>query len=74
MITLWTLYFARHKQSETDHERRTPFPVRVVYFPAAAHRAGIETQTIDGVTVRIYSPAKTVAHHLHGAQIDISCQ
>lgn len=47
--------------SKAWRPRRTPFPVRVVYLSAGAHRAGIETQTIDGVTVRIYSPAKTVA-------------
>ncbi len=47
--------------SKAWRPRRTPFPLRVVYFSAAAQRAGIETQTIDGVVVRIYSPAKTVA-------------
>lgn len=47
--------------SKAWRPRRTPFPVRVVYFSDAAQRAGIETRTIDGVTVRIYSPAKTVA-------------
>jgi predicted transcriptional regulator of viral defense system len=41
--------------------KRTPFPVRLVYFSDAARRSGIETQTIDGVAVRIYAPAKTVA-------------
>lgn len=47
--------------SKAWRPRRTPFPVRAMYFSAAAHRAGIETQMIDGVAVRIYSPAKTVA-------------
>ena len=47
--------------SKAWRPRRTPFPVRAVYFSTAAHRAGIETRTIDGVAVRIYSPAKTVA-------------
>lgn len=47
--------------SKAWRPRRTPFPVRVVYFSDAAQRSGIETQTIDGVAVRIYSPAKTVA-------------
>lgn len=47
--------------SKAWRPRRTPFPVRVVYFSSTAHRAGIVTQTIDGVAVRIYSPAKTVA-------------
>jgi predicted transcriptional regulator of viral defense system len=41
--------------------RRTPFPVRTVYFSGAALRAGAEVHKIDGVSVRIYSAAKTVA-------------
>jgi predicted transcriptional regulator of viral defense system len=41
--------------------RRTPFPVRTVYFSGAALTQGIETHKIDGVPVRIYSAAKTVA-------------
>ncbi|EQD53154.1 hypothetical protein B1B_10403 [mine drainage metagenome] len=47
--------------SKAWRPRRTPFPVRVVYCSAAAHRAGIKTHVIDGVAVRLYSPAKTVA-------------
>ena len=35
--------------------------LRTVRFSGEAQRAGIETHVIDGVTVRIYSPAKTVA-------------
>ena len=41
--------------------RSTPFPVRTVYFSGAALTEGAETHKIDGVPVRIYSPAKTVA-------------
>jgi predicted transcriptional regulator of viral defense system len=41
--------------------RRTPFPVRTVYFSGAALTQGVETHKIDGVPVRIYSAAKTVA-------------
>src|ERR1700688_2440534 len=41
--------------------RSTPFTVRTVYFSGAALTEGAETQKIDGVPVRIYSPAKTVA-------------
>jgi predicted transcriptional regulator of viral defense system len=41
--------------------RRTPFPVRTVYFSGAALTAGVELRKIDGVPVRIYSAAKTVA-------------
>ena len=41
--------------------RRTPFPVRTAYFSGAALTAGVEVHKIDGVPVRIYSAAKTVA-------------
>jgi len=41
--------------------RSTPFPVRTVYFSGAALKEGVETHKIDGVPVRIYSAAKTVA-------------
>ncbi len=36
-------------------------PLRVVQYSGAAYRFGIETHTIDGVEVRVYSAAKTVA-------------
>jgi predicted transcriptional regulator of viral defense system len=36
-------------------------PLRIVQFSEAAYRFGIETHTIDGVEVKIYSAAKTVA-------------
>jgi hypothetical protein len=35
--------------------------VRTVYFSGAALTEGTDTHKIDGVSVRIYSPAKTVA-------------
>lgn len=41
--------------------RSTPFPARVVYFSGAALTEGVEAHRIDGVPVRIYSEAKTVA-------------
>jgi predicted transcriptional regulator of viral defense system len=41
--------------------RRTPFPVRTVYFSGAALTEGVETHKIDSVPVHIYSAAKTVA-------------
>ena len=41
--------------------RRTPFAVRTVYFSGAALTAGVDVHKIDGVPVRIYSAAKTVA-------------
>jgi len=36
-------------------------PLRVFWFSDPAWRAGVETHACDGVAVRIYSPAKTVA-------------
>jgi predicted transcriptional regulator of viral defense system len=48
-----------------DHKARAPrvpeLPLRIVYFSGSARRSGIQAHTIDGVRVRIYSPAKTVA-------------
>ena len=36
-------------------------PIRVFRFSEAAYREGIETHRVDGIDVRIYGPAKTVA-------------
>lgn len=36
-------------------------PVRVMRFSGDAFTAGIETKTIDGISLKVYSPAKTVA-------------
>lgn len=36
-------------------------PVRVVRFSGEAFTSGVEEHQIEGVTVRVYSPAKTVA-------------
>ena len=36
-------------------------PLRIHYFTGAALTAGVETHTIEGVPVKIYSAAKTVA-------------
>ena len=36
-------------------------PMRVFWFADSAYEAGVETHTVDGVEVRIYGPAKTVA-------------
>jgi predicted transcriptional regulator of viral defense system len=48
-----------------DHKARTPavrdLPLRIVRFSGKARVKGIEEHEVDGVTVRIYNPAKTVA-------------
>lgn len=36
-------------------------PIRLFRFSAPMHKAGIETQRVDGVEVRVYNVAKTVA-------------
>lgn len=41
--------------------RNTSFPVRTVYFSGPALVEGVEIHKIDGVAVKIYSAAKTVA-------------
>ena len=39
----------------------TTFRLRVVRFSGRALTSGIEKHTVEGVPVRVYSPAKTVA-------------
>jgi predicted transcriptional regulator of viral defense system len=36
-------------------------PLRVFWLTDPVFRAGVETRTLDGVSIRIYSPAKTIA-------------
>ncbi len=36
-------------------------PIRVYWFSGAAYSEGIQTPTVDGIELRIYSPEKTVA-------------
>lgn len=48
-----------------DVKARAPkeeiIPLRIVRFSGKALTAGVETHSIEGVTVRVYKPAKTVA-------------
>ena len=45
----------------SDHKPKvTHLPVRFLHFGDAALRTGVQTVTIDGVKVKIFSPAKTV--------------
>src|SRR5207302_11465911 len=37
-------------------------PLRVVRFSGKALTKGVETHIVDGVTIRVYSVAKTVVH------------
>ncbi len=48
--------------SPKKHRPRLDYPpLRVVRFSGAALTEGVETHTIEGVPVRVYNPAKTVA-------------
>jgi hypothetical protein len=48
-----------------DVKARTPkediIPLRIVRFSGIALTAGVETHRIEGVDVKVYKPAKTVA-------------
>jgi predicted transcriptional regulator of viral defense system len=48
-----------------DVKARAPkediIPLRIVHFSGKALTAGVETHTIQGVNVKVYNPAKTVA-------------
>lgn len=47
-----------------NHKSRRPkeqmLPIRIVRFSGQALTAGVEQHTVEGVTVKVYSPAKTV--------------
>ena len=46
------------------HSKRptvTAVPLRIVWFSGEAFTEGVETHTVEGVRVRVYSPAKTIA-------------
>ncbi len=36
-------------------------PLRLFYFSGSAYMCGVETHTVEGVSLKIYDPAKTVA-------------
>jgi predicted transcriptional regulator of viral defense system len=36
-------------------------PIRIIHFSQEAFRAGIEEHNIEGIPIKVYSPAKTVA-------------
>ena len=48
-----------------DHKARSPkepaIPIRIVRFSGKALTSGIEQHKIEGVSIRVYNPAKTVA-------------
>ncbi len=57
--------------------RVVDMPVRVVRFSGKALVAGVEHQKIEGVDVRIYSPAKTVADcfkYRHKIGLDVAIE
>lgn len=48
-----------------ERKARTPkaetLPLRIMFFTGEAFTEGVETHVIEGVAVRVYNPAKTVA-------------
>ena len=52
-------------------------PVRIVYFSGAAFATGVEEHRIEGVPVRVYCPAKTVADcfkYRHKIGLDVALE
>ena len=52
-------------------------PVRVVYFSGMAFTAGVEEHLVEGVRVRVYCPAKTVADcfkYRHKVGLDVALE
>ncbi len=47
--------------SHAQAPRMESIPLRIFWYSEASYRAGIETFTIDRVSVKIYSPEKTIA-------------
>ena len=46
---------------DTHLPRATTLPLQLVRFSGLARSFGVETYQVDGVLIRVYSPAKTVA-------------
>jgi len=46
---------------KSRHPKISDLPVKVLRFSKAALTEGIETHNIEGVSVKVYNPAKTVA-------------
>jgi len=64
-----------------DRKARLPrapeLPLRIVRFSGAARSAGVETHVVDGVRVRVYGPAKTVADcfkYRHKIGVDVAVE
>ncbi|MGA7303817.1 MAG: type IV toxin-antitoxin system AbiEi family antitoxin domain-containing protein [Rhodothermales bacterium] len=47
--------------SKARRPKSEAIPLRIVHMSRRAHEAGVEDHEIEGIPVRIYSPAKTVA-------------
>ncbi len=64
-----------------DHKTRSPkealLPLRIVYMSGNALSAGVEEHQVEGVTVRVYNPAKTVADcfkYRHKIGLDVALE
>lgn len=50
------------KEPSKDHHLKMDYPpLRIVRFSGHALNAGIQTEEIEGIPVKLYNPAKTVA-------------
>jgi predicted transcriptional regulator of viral defense system len=64
-------------ERKTARPRLDKLPVRVVYFSGAAFTAGVEEHRVEGVRVRVYCPAKTVADcfkYRHKIGLDVALE
>jgi predicted transcriptional regulator of viral defense system len=55
------VWVAVEHSAYVPREPNPALPLRVVYFSGAAFTEGVEEHEVNGVPVRVYSPAKTVA-------------
>lgn len=55
----WEVWLALDRKAWPPHEPN--LPLRIVRFSGEALTAGIDEHTLEGVPVRVYNPAKTVA-------------
>ena len=53
---IWIAVGSKARRPKTES-----IPLRIVHMSPRAHEAGVENHDIEGIPVRVYSPAKTVA-------------
>ena len=61
----------------TRRPKTEPLPLRLVRFSGPAFHTGIEAHRVEGVPVKVYSPAKTVADcfkYRHKIGLDVALE